>query len=103
VLSSGEGLDDEHRGAAVSAHEGGPDAVVVGATVTRLSGKGWRWLMQKLASGGDVELAVGEKAVVADAMKARGHVRICFASRGIRLWSCKKTAARSISSARKEN
>ena len=37
-----------------------------------------RWLMQKIASGGDVVLAVGvgEKAVVADPMKARGqHVQ----------------------------
>ena len=56
------------------AHEGRPDAAVIGAVIAGRSGRRWRWLMQKLASGGDVELAVGigEQAVVTDAMKATG-------------------------------
>ena len=78
MLSAREGLDDDHRGAAVSAHEGGPGAVVIGAGVARVSGRRWRGLMQKIASGGDVALTVGvgEQSIVADAMKARGqHVQ----------------------------
>lgn len=68
MLSSGEGLDDEHRGAAVSAHEGGPHSTG-GDGVGSSDGKR---LMQQLANGRDVVLAVGvgEQAVVADAMKA---------------------------------
>jgi hypothetical protein len=40
-----------------------------------LSGRRWHWLMQKVASGSDVVLAVGvgEQAVVADPMKALGQ------------------------------
>ncbi len=70
MLGAREGLNDEHRGAAVSAHEGRLGAAVIGAA--GVSGRHWRWLMQKLARGGDVTLAVrvGEQAVVADAMKA---------------------------------
>src|ERR1700733_2599532 len=78
VLSAREGLDDEHRGAAVSAHEGGLGAAVVGAATATLSGRRWRRLMQKISNGSDIVLAVGvgEPAVVADAMKARGqHVQ----------------------------
>jgi len=51
---------------------------VIGAAVAGGSGRRWRRLMQKIASGGDVVLAVGvgEQAVVADAMKAGGqHVQ----------------------------
>ena len=72
MLSASEGLDDEHRGAAVSAQEGGPGAVVIGAAVARVKGRRWCRLMQQSASGGDVALAVGvgEQAVVTDAMKA---------------------------------
>jgi hypothetical protein len=75
IPSTGEGRDDEHRGAAVSAHEGGPGATVIGAAIAGVSGRrGWR-LMQQLASGGDIVLAVGvgEQAIVSDAMKARGQ------------------------------
>ena len=78
VLSACEGLDDEHRGAAVSAHEGGPGAVVIGAAVARVNGRRWRGLKQKSASGGDVALTVGvgEQSIVTDAVKARGqHVQ----------------------------
>ena len=78
MLSAREGLDDEHRRAAMSAHEGGPGTAVIGAAVAGGSGRRWRRLMQKIASGGDVVLAVGvgEQAVVADAMKAGGqHVQ----------------------------
>ena len=72
MLSPREGLDDEHRGAAVSADEGRPVGSVIGTAVAGLSGRrGWR-LMQELANGGDIVLAVGvgEQAVVSDAMKA---------------------------------
>ena len=51
---------------------------MIGAAVAGLSERRWRRLMQKIASGGDVALAVGvgEQAVVADAMKAGGqHVQ----------------------------
>ena len=78
MLSACEGLDDEHRRAAVSANEGGPGAEVIGAVIAGGSGRRWRGLMQKRASGGDVALAfgVGEQSVVTDAMKARGqHVQ----------------------------
>ena len=78
ALSAREGLDDEHRGAAEPAHEGGPGAGVIGAAIAGLSGKHWRPLMQQFASGGDVALAVGvgEQSIVTDAMKARGqHVQ----------------------------
>ena len=73
MLSTGEGLDHEHRGAAVSAHEGGPKDAGCGI--------GGRWrcrLLQKHANGGDLGLAVGigEQSVVADAMEAgRQHVQ----------------------------
>jgi hypothetical protein len=51
MLGAGEGLDDGHRGAAVPAHEGGPDAAVIGAAVAGFGGRhGWR-LMQQLANG----------------------------------------------------
>ena len=72
MLSARESLDDEHRGAAESAHEGGPRAAVIGAAVAGVSGRRWRRLMQKIASGGDIVLAVGvgEQAVVTDAVKA---------------------------------
>jgi len=78
VLSAREGLDDDHRGAAVSAQEGGSGAVVIGAGIAGLSGRHWRRLMPKIASSGNVVLAVGvgEQAVMADPMKARGqHVQ----------------------------
>ncbi len=78
MLRAREGLDDEHRGAAVSAHEGGPGAAVIGAAIAGVSGRRGRRLMQKIASGGDVVLTVGvsEQAVVSDAMKAGGqHVQ----------------------------
>ena len=78
MLSAREGLDDDHRGAAVSAQEGGSGAVVIGAGIAGLSGRRWRRLMQKIASSGNVVLGVGvgEQAVMADPMKARGqHVQ----------------------------
>jgi hypothetical protein len=56
VLSACEGLDDEHRRAAVSAHKSGPGALVIDAVI---GGVRWRGLMQKIASGGDLALAVG--------------------------------------------
>ena len=40
MLSAREGLDDEHRGAAVSAHEGGSDAAVIGAAIARVQREG---------------------------------------------------------------
>ncbi|MGC2033311.1 MAG: hypothetical protein WA642_25070 [Steroidobacteraceae bacterium] len=48
-MSAREGLDDEHRRAAVSAQEGGPRASVIGAAIAGLNGRRWRRLMQKLA------------------------------------------------------
>src|ERR1700674_3037239 len=72
VLRSCESLDDEHRCAAVPAHEGGPDAVS-SAVVAGFSDR-WLWpVMQKFTSGGDVSLAVGvgEQPVVTDAMETR--------------------------------
>lgn len=78
MLSAREGLDDEHRRAAVSAHKGGPGAAAIGAAIAGVSGRRWRRLMQKIASSSDIVLAVGvsEQAVVADAMKAGGqHVQ----------------------------
>ena len=78
MLSAREGLDDEHRRAAVSAHEGGPGAAVIGAAIAGVSRRRWRRLMQKIASGGDILLAigVGEQSIMTDAMKAGGqHVQ----------------------------
>jgi len=59
VLSASEGLDDEHRSAAVSAQEGGPVGTMIGAANARLCDRVRRWLMQQLASGGDVDRALG--------------------------------------------
>ena len=59
MLSACEGLDDEHRGAAMSAYEGGPGAAVNDASIARVSGRRGRGLVQKIASGGDVALAIG--------------------------------------------
>ncbi len=77
-MSPREGLDDEHRRAAVPAYEGGLGAAVIGAAIAGVSGGRWQRLMQKLAGDGDVVLTVGvgEQALVADAVKARGqHVQ----------------------------
>ena len=77
VLSAREGLDDEHRGAAVPAHECRPRVTVIDA-VNRVGGRRGRWPMQERSSGRDIALAVGvgEQAVVSDAMKSRGqHVQ----------------------------
>ena len=54
------------------AHKGGSRTAVISAAV---GGRPGRWLMQQLASDGDLALApsVGEQAVVTDAMKARGQ------------------------------
>jgi len=77
VLRACEGLDDDHRCTAVSAHEGGLNRagdVVLAVT----AGKLVYWLMQELACGGDVVPAagVGEQPVMSDAMKTRGqHVQ----------------------------
>ena len=70
MLSPGEGLDDEHRSAAVSAYEGGPH----GTGGDGVGSSDRNRLMQQLANGRDVVLAVGvgEQAVMADAMKAGG-------------------------------
>ncbi len=72
MLSAREGLDDEHRRAALSAQEGGLWATVIGVGISRGRGSHRRRLMQQLADGGDIVFAirVGENAVVADAMKA---------------------------------
>lgn len=73
-----EGLDDEHRSAAVSAQERGPVGTMIGATDAWICDQGRRRLMQKLAGGRDVGLALGvcEQAVVTDAVKASGqHVQ----------------------------
>ena len=59
MLSAREGLDDEHRRAAVSAHEGGPCAAMLSVVSGAVGGCSGRRLMQKLARGGDVSLAVG--------------------------------------------
>ena len=51
---------------------------MIGAAIAGVSGTHRRRLMQKIASGGDIVLAVGvgEQAIVADAMKAGGqHVQ----------------------------
>ena len=74
VLSAGEGLDDEHRGAAMPADEGGSVATVNGAAVAEVSRRRGNQLWQQFANGRDAVLAVGvgEQAVVADAMKAGG-------------------------------
>jgi hypothetical protein len=71
VLRAGEGLDDEHRGTAVSAHEG----VLNRAGGVGLAGTGGNLvyrLMQELACGCDVVLTVRicEQAIVSDAVKA---------------------------------
>jgi hypothetical protein len=78
VLSAHEGHDDEHRRAAALAHEGGPGTAVIGAVVAGVSGKHWYRLMQKIASGGDIVVAVGvgEQAVVADAVNAGGQLAV---------------------------
>ena len=70
MLCPGEGLDDEHRGAAVSADEGRPH----GAGGGRVGRSDRSRLMQQLADNRDIVLAVGigEQAVVADAMEAGG-------------------------------
>ena len=70
MLSPGESLDDEHRGAAVSAYEGGPHTIVGDG----IGSSDRNRLMQQLANGRDVVLAVGvgEQAIVADAMKTGG-------------------------------
>jgi hypothetical protein len=72
VLSAGEGLDDEHRGPAVPADKGGPSAGVLSA---RIRGRLRCRLMQQLANGRDIALAVGvgEQTVVADAMEPFGQ------------------------------
>ena len=66
MLSAREGLDDDHWRAAVSAHVGGPGATAIGAAIAGVSGRRWRRLMQKIAGGGDIVLAVGvgEQAVI---------------------------------------
>ncbi len=72
MLSAGEGLDDEHRGAAMPTDEGRSVATALDAAVPELSRRsGWR-VMQEFANGGDIVLAVcvGKKTVVPDPMKA---------------------------------
>lgn len=73
-MSTDEGLDYEHRGAAMPADEGRSVATVIGAGVAGVSSGRGRGLMQERANSGDIVLAVGvsEQAVVADAMKAGG-------------------------------
>src|SRR5271156_3751604 len=75
VLGPREGLDDEHWSTTVSAYERGPHGAGSGTDVDWIGSKHRDWLMQQLASGRDVELAigVGEQAIVADAMKAGGQ------------------------------
>lgn len=67
-----EGLDDDHRGSAVSAHEGGLCAVRAGCRCGQIGGQLRCRPIQELASGGDVFLAVGvgEQPIVSDAVKA---------------------------------
>ena len=59
VLRSCESLNDEHRCAAVPAHEAGSRVTVIGTGIGEVSGRRGHWLMQKLTSDGDVSLAVG--------------------------------------------
>jgi len=68
VLSACEGLDDEHRGPAVPADKGGSSA-----GIAMIRGRLRCRLMQQLANGRDIALAVGvgEQSIMADAMKAR--------------------------------
>jgi len=75
VLSTREGLDHEHRCAALSAQEGGLGATVIGAARGRVCVRRRRRLMEQHAGGGDIVFAVrvGEDAVVADAMEAGGQ------------------------------
>ena len=72
MLSTSEGLDDDHRRAAVTAQEGRLVATMIGVGISRDSGWHRRRLMQELADGSDIVFAirVGEDAVVADTMKA---------------------------------
>src|SRR5258708_35853048 len=77
-MGTGEGLDNDHRRNAELAHEGGPSAVAGSTANAGVSGRNRRWLMQKFASSGDMDLAVGvgEQAIVAGAGEATGaHVQ----------------------------
>jgi hypothetical protein len=60
VLSAREGLDDEHRRAAVSAHEGGPGAAVIGAAIAEVSERRWRRLDNMLMNVDAMRSAYGE-------------------------------------------
>ena len=51
MCSTREGLDDEHRGAAVSAEENRPVGSVIGIAVAGSAAAWWR-LLQELANGG---------------------------------------------------
>ncbi len=78
MLRAGEGRDDEHRGAAVSADEGGLNAVCLGGGCGEIGGQLRCGLIQQLASGIDLDFAIGigEQPIVSDAMKAtRQHVQ----------------------------
>src|SRR5450631_2095228 len=78
VLSAGEGLDDEHRCAAVSAHEGGSHGADADVDCGGLGGNDRGRLMQQFTRRRDLVFAVGvsEQSIVADAMKSGGqHVQ----------------------------
>lgn len=75
MLSACEGLNDDHRGAAVPADERGPQGGVAGERIRLVRGRFGHRLMQQFANLCDMDLAVGvgEQSIVADAMKAGGQ------------------------------
>jgi hypothetical protein len=82
VLSPCEGLDDEHRGTAMPADEGGRAGELAGEEFAAVRGNLETRLVQQFARRRDMVLAmgVGQQSVVADAMKAGGqHVQLLVA------------------------
>lgn len=73
MLSACEGLDDEHRCATVSAHEGGRPGSVCSVMVWESAVHCWGWAVQQRACRIDIVLAPGvsEQAVVTYTVKAR--------------------------------
>jgi hypothetical protein len=69
VMPTGEGLEEDHRRAAVPAHEGGSNGACPGVSCAGFGGQFCCRLMQKLACGSDESPAVGvgEQSIVADA------------------------------------
>ena len=75
MRSACEGLDDEHRGAAVPADEGGLDGGVAVEGFAAVRGSLDLRLMQQFTHRRDMALSVGvgEQSVVTDAMKTGGQ------------------------------